>query len=132
MAKSFNELANALKDLIKDLNSDAHNFRSFNEARYNNLKLTMDPQTDPQPHIIITIGVSEGKYSLATLQRLQGSLGPDERYISRWFNRIGVLDSLKEVWKELANKNKESVDMSDLDDIEELKKKKEKLKNRFS
>ena len=45
MAKSFNELANALKDLIKDLNSDAHNFRSFNEARYNNLKLTMDPQT---------------------------------------------------------------------------------------
>jgi len=124
MGKSFNEMKNLLKDLIKDMNSDAHNSRSFKEERYNNMKLSMDPANDPQPHVIITIGVSEAKYSLQTLQRVNGGLGPDEKYINRWFNRMGIIDGLKDLWKDMANKDKETIDAGDLEDIEELKKKK--------
>lgn len=124
MGKSFNELGRALKDLIKDMNSDASNSRSFREERYNNMKISMDPSADPQPHVVIQIAVSEAKYSLTTQQRLTGSLGPDERYISRWFARVGVMDSLKEAWKDMANKDKASIDSQDLEDIDELKKKK--------
>ncbi len=124
MGKSFNELGRALKDLIKDMNSDASNSRSFREERYNNMKISMDPSSDAQPHVIIQIGVSEAKYSLTTQQRINGSLGPDERYISRWFGRIGVMDSLKDAWKDLAKKDKETIDAKDLEDIDELKKKK--------
>jgi hypothetical protein len=129
MAKSFNEMSNLLRDLIKDMNSDAHNSRSFKEERYNNLKMTMDPTSDANPHVIITIGVSEAKYSITTMQRINGSLGPDEKYINRWFNRVGVIDSLKDLWKDTCNKDKETVNAEDIEDIEELKSKdKEKKK----
>ena len=129
MAKSFNEMGNLLKDLIKDMNSDAHNSRSFKEERYNNLKLTMDPTSDANPHVVITIGVSEAKYSITTLQRVNGSLGPDEKYINRWFNRVGVVDGLKDLWKATSNKDKESIEAGDIEDLEELKSK-EKNKNK--
>lgn len=128
MGKSFNEMARLLKDLIKDMNSDAHNAKSFKEERYNNMKLTMDPAKDSTPHVTIQIGMSEGTYSLSTLQRTTGSLGPDEKYITRWLGRTGVLDSLKDLWRDAVMKDKESVDASQLEDIEELKKKREKDK----
>lgn len=126
MGKSFTELSNMLREFIKDLNSDAHNAKNFHEERYNNIKMTMDPQSDPQPHVIITIAVSEAKYSITNLQRITGSLGPDEKYVGRWFNRMGIIDTLKDIWREVSQKDKESVDSSDIEDIEEIKKMKGK------
>ena len=123
MSKSFNEMSRLLKELIKDMNSDAHNARSFREERYHNLKISMDPQRENRPHVIITIGMSEAIYSLETQVRVQGSLGADERYISRWMNRIGIMDSLKDLWRDVENRDKESLDASQLEDIEEIKKK---------
>lgn len=107
MAKTFNELARSLKDLIKDLNSDAHNSRSFREEQYNNLKISMDPAKDSRPHVIITIGISEASYSLATKQKIGGSLGPNDKYVQRWFNKTGILDALKNIWRDLLRKQKE-------------------------
>lgn len=124
MGKSFNEMARLLKDLIKDMNNDAHNAKTFKEERYNNMKITMDPSKDPQPHVTIQIGMSEGTYSLSSQQRTSGSLGPDEKYVTRWMNRSGIMDSLKDLWRDAVMKDKESIDASQLEDIEELKKKK--------
>lgn len=42
MAKTLNELASDLKDVIIGLQSDAHNKGNLRVERYNNLKLSMD------------------------------------------------------------------------------------------
>lgn len=44
MPKTLNELAGDLKQLIIDLQSDAHNNGNIRMERYNNLKLLMFPQ----------------------------------------------------------------------------------------
>ena len=44
MPKTLNELAGDLKQLIIDLQSDAHNSGNIRMERYNNLKLLMFPQ----------------------------------------------------------------------------------------
>ena len=103
MGKSFKKMGDNLKNLIKDLNDDAHNSRSFRESRYNNMKITMNPQKDSRPHVTITIGMSEATYSLDTHNKIQGSLGPDDRYITRWLNRAGVKEELEKLWKEITD-----------------------------
>lgn len=107
MSKTLNELASMLKELIKDLNSDAHNANGFKAEHYNNLKVSMSPDKDTRPHVIVTIGMSEAMYSLSTHQRISGSLGPDEKYVLRWFNKTGVADSLKDLWRTKLRKQKE-------------------------
>jgi len=124
MAKSFNEMAGVLKDLIVDANSDAHNSRSFKEERYSNMKISMDPSTNPKPHVTVQVGMSKATYDLSSGERLEGSLGPDERYISRWFSKMGVMDGLKELWKSAANADKEQMDLANK---EEKKKKNKKF-----
>ncbi len=99
MAKSLNELAEHLKELIKDMNKNSTNISPIHAYRFNNLKISMDPTTDNEPHVIFTVGVSEVKYSISSLQRVSGSWGPDERYITKWLSRIGVVEDLKEQWR---------------------------------
>lgn len=106
MPKSFNEMGDILKAIIFEANNDARNKKSFRIERYNNMKLTMDPEDDRNPHVVIQIGMSIGKYDIITGERKEGSLGPDERYIGRWFKKMGVLDSLQELWKIIIKKNK--------------------------
>ncbi|MBR6098335.1 hypothetical protein IKP85_01150 [bacterium] len=105
MAKSLNELGETLKAIIKDMNSDT---RGFRVERYNNLKITMNPEKESRPHVAITIGMSEALYSIDTQIKVNGSLGPDERYVAKWFGRAGVIDSLKDVWRENLVKIKKS------------------------
>lgn len=99
MTKSFNDMATSLKDFIADINSDAHNSRSFRPRQYNNLKISMNPDVDSTPHVIISILISEAKYNINTLEKVSGSLGPDERAVQRWLGRSGVVEGLKELWK---------------------------------
>lgn len=107
MAKTLNELAVDLKSLIIELNSDAHNRVNFRPVRYNNLKMEMNIEEETCPFIAISIGMSEAKYNLNTLEKIKGSLGADEKYVQRWFNKTGVLESLKDNYKlRLTNREK--------------------------
>ena len=108
MSKTFNELTSMLKELIKELNSNTPEPSAYRPEHYNNLKVHMDPAKDARPHVIITIGMSEATYSLSTMKRTIGSLGADERYVLKWFNKSGVVDSLKDLWREQLRKHKES------------------------
>ena len=108
MAKSFNDMANSLKDLILDLNSDSHSSRSFKPGRYNNLKISMDPSSDMTPHVVITIAISEAKFNLNSFDKINGSLGPNEKVVQRWFGRSGVAENLKELWKVSQENSKRS------------------------
>lgn len=102
MAKSLNELAGELKALIIELQSDAHNKTNFRAERYNNLKLSMDIAKDSNPHVVINIAMSEAEFNIKTGEKLNGSLGPDEKYVLRWFGKTNTIANLNECWINIA------------------------------
>ena len=112
MANTLHELAVKLQESIIRQQEDAHNVGSINVAKYNNVKLIMDP-TINYPHIIIRIGISEATYNLNDSSRTDGSLGPDERYVRRWLASSSVVNDLTDIYKLLQ----EGVDEGD-DDTE--------------
>ena len=96
MAKTLNELAGELKTLIIELQSDAHNQGSIRVERYNNLKLIMEPAKNSSPHVIVDLAMADAEFDIRTGQKLNGGLGPDERYVLRWFNKANTLSQLQE------------------------------------
>ena len=102
MAKSLNELAGELKNLIIDLQSDAHNKGNIKTERYNNLKLSMDISKNSSPHVVINIAMSEAEFDIKTGEKINGSLGPDERYVIRWFGKPNTISQLNEAWMSIA------------------------------
>lgn len=102
MPKSLNELAAELKALIIDLQSDPYNKNNLQESRYNNLKLSMDIAKDPSPHVVVSIAMSEAGFNIKTGEKLNGSLGPDERYVIRWFGKPNTIAQLNECWNAIA------------------------------
>ena len=99
MSKTLSELSREMKDYIIDLQSDAHNVSSVHKYRYNNLKIeVVDPRTSSTPQAKVTIGMSEAVYNIVTMEKVSGGLGPDEKYVIRWFMRGSNLAELKEAW----------------------------------
>ena len=107
MAKTLNELAGELKDAIIDAQSDAHNKKNMNAGRYNNLKLKMDPQASANPEVVINLAMSEATFNLKYGEKVNGSLGPDERYVLKWLGKTNTLPALNECWLEISKKNNE-------------------------
>jgi hypothetical protein len=103
---SFKDIEDILKTYIVQEQSDAHNARSVNSAKYNNLKVWMNPTKNPNPHVIIRISISEATYSLQDFTKINGGLGYEERIVVKWFGRYGVKEKLMELWN-FAEKNKE-------------------------
>ena len=99
MAKTLNELAGDLKDLIIELQSDAHNKGNLRVERYNNLKLSMDVSINSSPQVVINIAMSEAIFNVKKKKKINGSLGPDERYVLRWLSKSGTLEALQEAWR---------------------------------
>lgn len=107
MGKSLNELAGDLKSYILEINSNMRGNAAFRPERYNNLKLSMDVAKEKIPHVTISLGMSEVTYNINSLDKMNGSLGADERYIQRWFNKTGVIENLKSGWdKRVKNRGK--------------------------
>lgn len=102
---TFKDMEDSLKTFLIQEQSDAHNVRNVNVAKYNNIKITMDPIKNVIPHVVIRISISEGVYSLNDFSKLNGGLGAEERYVLKWFNRFGIKDKLSELWA-FAEKNK--------------------------
>ena len=103
---TFKDMEDSLKTFIIQEQSDAHNRGSVNHAKYNNIKLTMDPTKNVTPHVIVRISISEATYSLNDFSKTNGGLGYEERFVLKWFGRYGVKEKLLELWG-TAEKNKE-------------------------
>lgn len=103
---TLKDVEDSLKTYIIQEQSDAHNRGSINNAKYNNIKISMDPTKDPLPHVTIRISISEATYSLADFSKSNGGLGYEERLVIKWFGRFGVKEKLIELWSS-AEKNKE-------------------------
>ena len=103
---TFKDMEDSLKNFIIQEQSDAHNVRNVNTAKYNNIKISMDMQKNPIPHVIIRISISEATFSLSDFSKLNGGLGYEERLVLKWFGRYGVKEKLADLWN-FAGKVKE-------------------------
>lgn len=103
---TFKDMEDSLKKFIIQEQSDAHNIKTMNIAKYNNIKIWMDTLKITEPHICIRISISEATYSLNDFTRLNGGLGYEERHVMKWFGRLGIKEKLKELWA-FAEKNRE-------------------------
>lgn len=95
---TFKDLEDSLKSFIIQEQSDAHNIKTANIAKYNNLKIWMDLNKYQQPHFFVRITISEAVFAIADCAKLNGGLGYEERFVYKWFGRIGIKDKLKELW----------------------------------
>lgn len=95
--KTLHEMAVKLQESIIKQQDDAHNSTSINFSKYNNLKLKMDSKYN-YPHVIITIGISEAIFNIQEGTKVDGSLGPDERYVRKWLNTGTIVADLKEIY----------------------------------
>lgn len=97
MVKSLNEMAENLKEFIVD-NDLPKDSGAFGWQRFNNLKLTMDV-SESTPHVKINIAISEAKFNILTGEKMEGSLGPEEKFTARWLGKPLVMPTLNEIWK---------------------------------
>ncbi len=95
---TFKDMEDSLKSFIIQEQSDAHNIKSLNNAKYNNIKILMDPTKNPIPHVTIRISISEATYNLDSFSKSNGGLGYEERFVIKWFGRFGVKEKLNELW----------------------------------
>lgn len=109
MAKTLKELADELRSYIIELQSDAHNKGNFRPERYNNLKFVMDMAYNKNPHVVISLTMSSAEFELKTGEKINGGLGPDERYVLRWLDKPNTLPALRNCWKNVE-KNRGRID----------------------
>ena len=77
----------------------------INQARYNNLKVTMEPARVSQPHIFITIGISDACFGIMDGILISGSIGADTKYITKWINKPGIKEELLASWADATDLN---------------------------
>ena len=99
---TFKDMEDSLKSFIIQEQSDAHNVKSVNNAKYNNIKVWMDTQKYAQPHFFVRISISEAVFNLADCSKLNGGLGYEERFVIKWFGRMGIKEKLHELWDSSA------------------------------
>ena len=99
MAKTFNELALDLKDYIIDKHSNYRGMKHMSMQRYNNLTVSMNSRRYGQQHVIVRVGISEAAFSFPYVNKIDGGLGMDERFVMQWIGNDVVIQSLNEHWK---------------------------------
>ena len=95
---TFKDMEDNLKKFMIQEQSDAHNIKTVNIAKYNNIKIWMDPSKIQQPHFYVRISISEVIFSLNDYSKINGGLGYEERFVIKWFGRFGIKDKLNELW----------------------------------
>ena len=95
---SFKDLEDNLKSFMIQEQSDAHNIKTANIAKYNNIKIWMDLSKYQQEHFYVRISISEAVFSINDCMKLNGGLGYEERFVYKWYGRIGIKDKLRELW----------------------------------
>ncbi len=102
---TLHELAVKLQEYIIDQQTDAHNVSSLNMSKYNNMKLIMDGAIT-YPHVIVQIGISEVKYNIRDITKVDGGLGSDEKYIRTWLGKSTIKYDLNEIYNSFEKDKK--------------------------
>ena len=99
MGKTFNELAQDLRDYIVDKHSNYRGLKHMSLQRHNNLTVSMNSKRYGQPHVIIRVGISEAAFSFPYVNKIDGGLGMDERFVMQWIGMDTTIVSLDAQWK---------------------------------
>ena len=110
---NFHDIEYNMRQYLIDEQSDNYNTSKANVAKYNNLKVSMDPKKEQTPHLMVRIGISEGYFSIDDAKVISGGLGADTRYVIRWMHRNFQRIDFKSLWEE-ANKT-ETLDLNNND-----------------
>ncbi len=103
---SISRLEYSLAEFLIDYQaSHFADIRTF-AYKYNNLKIFMSPLQVSKPHFFVRFGISEACFSIETGNKLDGGLGPEDRMVQKWANRINVHRELETYWKELSHRSK--------------------------
>jgi len=127
MTENLYRYSNMLRDYIIDELSGPSGTHT-DTHRYNNLKISMDLERFPMPHICIRIGISEGVFALESGMLVYGSLGQDPKYVKKWLKRGSIYTELLQIW---SNENLKKQKNSQTQREEFVKDKKEKLDEFF-
>lgn len=100
---TFKDMEDSLKNFLLQEQTDAHSTRNLNVAKYNNIKIWIDTTKYQQPHFFIRISISEAVFSLNDCLKINGGLGYEDRFISKWYNRMGIKEKLTELWNDADN-----------------------------
>lgn len=95
---TFKDMEDSLKTFVIQEQSDAHNVKTVNMAKYNNIKIFMEPSKNVTPHVVIRISISEATFTLEGFNKINGGLGYEERLVLKWFGRYGIKEKLTELW----------------------------------
>ncbi len=102
---TFKDLEDSFKNFLIQEQSDAHSSRNVSVAKYNNIKIWMDLSKYTQPHFFVRISISEAVFALNDCTKINGGLGYEERFVSKWFGRMGIKDKLTELWNSAEKDN---------------------------
>ena len=103
MADSIKIFENSLRDYLVDAHADSYNTALKIQYKYNNLKVFMEPKKEKIPHFYVSVGISEACYSLEPVEKINGSLVADDRYVITWASRPNINGELKKHWTFLTN-----------------------------
>lgn len=104
---NISKFTNSLMEFLINAMADRHSEARHIAQRLNNLKVYMDPLKVTEPHFFVSIGISEACYSIETGKKMDGSLGPEDGYVSRWAGRSNIANELKAHWKKLLDSAQE-------------------------
>ncbi len=104
---TFKDLEDNLKKFMIEEQADAHNVRTMNVSKYNNLKIWMDLDKYQQPHFFVRVSISEAVFTITDCQKLNGGLGYEERLVIKWFGRMGIKEKLRELWNSIDDNKDE-------------------------
>ena len=100
---NISKFTNSLMEFLINAMADRHSEARHIAQRLNNLKVYMDPLKVTEPHFFVSIGISEACYSIETGKKMDGSLGPEDGYVSRWAGRSNIANELRAYWKKLLD-----------------------------
>lgn len=105
MAESIRVFENSLRDYLINVQMDSYNTKGKVEQKYNNLKVYMDPKKISTPHFWVSANISAVCYQIDPLEKIDGSMGADERLIMMWGGRPNINGELKKHWVYLTKSN---------------------------
>ena len=98
MAESIKVFENSLREYLINIQSDAYNTQNKIQYKYNNLKVYMEPKKSSVPHFWVSVNISAACYGIDPLEKLDGSMGSDERFVLMWAGRPNINGELKKHW----------------------------------
>ncbi len=105
MAESIRVFENSLRDYLINVQTDAYNSSIKIEQRYNNLKVYMEPKKTSIPHFWVSVNISAVCYQIDPVEKLDGSMGADERFVTMWAGRPNINGELKKHWIYITKSN---------------------------